>query len=357
MLRRLLTENVRNLTATSVSIDQSVCVITGNNGAGKTSFLEAIHILGTGRSFRTNQIINIINRDKDKITVFGELANNRRLGVERNKAGEFQVRINQENQQRMSTLAQYLPVRVMTPESFLMMTAGAQARRQFLDFAVFHLEHSFSQDWQNYNKLLKQRNALLKQSKGYDELKYWDNQIITITERINSLRNQAFEQLLPHFEYYQYTFLPQYKVQYSLKSGVDSGDLSQQFIDSYSTDCRYGFTTIGPHKADIRVRIDKQKAHQVLSRGELKLLVASLIMGQIRWLLEREKYCCLLIDDLASELDTTKQGIILDKIVELKGLQTFITSINQPDFFNETSLDYQMFHVEHGHIRPDDVAS
>ena len=95
--------------------------------------------------------------------------------------------------------------------------------------------------------------------------------------------------------------------------------------------------------------IDNDSAHQVLSRGELKMLVASLILGQVKWLVDRGTDNYLLLDDLASELDKHKQTLVLNEINKLAGLQTFVTAIEKPEFFQGLSQDdYQMFHVEHG---------
>lgn len=349
MINQLRYDAIRNLKPAAITINARLCLFYGNNGAGKTSVLEAIHLLGTGRSFRTHQISQVINNEAKSLNSFCQLSHGDKIGVSRSRQNDYEIRINQESKQRLSILAEYLPIRVMTPESFLLLTSGAQARRQFLDFCVFHVEHSFANDWQQYNRLIKQRNALLKQGESYEAFLYWDNQIIPLVEKITTIRESTFQQIIPYFNHYQNRFLPQYKVQYSLVKGLSETDTKKQYQDSFDTDRRYGFTTIGPHKADIRVTIDNDSAHQVLSRGELKMLVASLILGQVKWLVDRGTDNYLLLDDLASELDKQKQTLVLNEINKLTGLQTFVTAIEKPEFFRELSQDdYQMFHVEHG---------
>lgn len=350
MITSLSIDCLRNLSQLKLSIANQINLITGDNGAGKTSLLESIHILGTGRSFRSNQIPVVIQDNKNALTVFAELSSGSKIGVERTRQGDFRVRLNGETQDKLSTLALHLPIRVMTPESFLMLTTGSQPRRQFLDFSVFHVEHCFASDWQTYQRLLKQRNALLKTVNTYDQVYYWDKQIIPLIQRINQTRQAVFNEIITHFDFYQSTFLPQYEVQYAFKSGVDSHDISAQLKDSFEQDRRYGHTTIGPHKADLSVKLDKTDAYQVLSRGELKMLVASMILGQVRWLLEKKDFCCLLVDDLCSELDRHRQQQVIDQIQSLVGAQAFITAINRPDFLDKHNKLISMFHVEHGKL-------
>ena len=224
--------------------------------------------------------------------------------------------------------------------------------RQFLDFCVFHVEHSYAKLSQTYARLIKQRNALLKQKKDYADFLYWDDQIIPLVSEINELRQQTFFELIPYFNAYQNRFLPQYDVQYSLVNGVTDSDLKTQFENAFATDSRYGYTTLGPHKADIKIRIKSEDAHLILSRGELKMLVASLILGQVQWLLDKGSACYLLLDDLVSELDEIKQAMIFSEVMDLDNLHTFVTAIRQPEFFKTIDKDsYQMFHVEHGVIK------
>jgi DNA replication and repair protein RecF len=352
MISYLNINNLRNLNEVSCGPFGKLNILTGDNGAGKTSFLEALNILSTGRSFRTNQIANVINNDSQQLTLFCQKDTNDRIGMSRNRRGEYQVKMNQQAVDRLSTIAKYLPVRVMTPESFLMLTAGAQARRQYIDFSVFHVEHSFNKDIQTYQKLLKQRNAQLKSTATYEDIVLWDKQMIPLIDRISRARSTTFESMLPYFKHFQDSFLPQYDVQYSIRSGTEPHeDLAQAYIANYQNDKKYGHTSIGPHKADINIKINNTDAYQVLSRGELKMMVAVLILAQVKWLLSKQSYCCLVIDDLSSELDTEKQALILNELMAIEGLQTFMTSIDLPEYIqNNNHSDIKMFHVEHGDI-------
>ena len=351
MLQSIQVFNLRNIQRLSLNNLQTFNMITGINGAGKTSLLEAIHILTTGKSFRTNQIAKVIQDNCDELVVSGKLTTNTKLGVSRNRKADFQVRVNDQNEKKLSTLAMHLPVRHIAPDSFLMLTSGSKLRRQFLDFSVFHVKHQFADCWKNYQRQLKQRNALLKQANNYTELKVWDDQMLDNIVVINEMRETVFQQLKVYLQANQLTFLPQYKVQYSLRTGVGTDDLKSQYEKSFTSDKRYGHSTLGPHKADIDVTIDGQDAHTIISRGEMKMLIISMILAQIDWLREVNKDSCLLIDDLTSELDKSKQALLLDNLIKRSGLQCFISSINLPDYFQSNKVqDVAMFHVEHGSL-------
>ena len=141
-LDKLQVRNVRAIQNADLQFSPSINIVTGINGSGKTSLLESIYLLGVGRSFRSNQIKSIINNNSDDLTVYGKLSKPGAdsLGISRDKSGKFKVRINNIDQNKLSSLARYLPVLVITPDSYKLLTSGPQHRRQFLDLSVFHVE-------------------------------------------------------------------------------------------------------------------------------------------------------------------------------------------------------------------------
>lgn len=329
----------------------------------KTSLLESLHILGVGRSFRSHQIKNVIHHESNELTVFGKFAapDNHTLGIARDKNNNYQIRINNTDQHKLSSLARYLPVLVITPDSYRLLTSGPQHRRQYLDLSVFHVEQQFSSNYKRYNRLLKQRNALLKQCQSYDDLKVWDKEYVLLAEAIHQARKQEFFHLKVHLEHIQGIFLPQYRVQYTYRSGWDSGSsqsLSEQLQRQFETDSRYGYSSIGAHKSDIKITIDNLPVQEVLSRGEQKVLVNSMYMAQAKRLSEdNNKHCLLLIDDLPSELDGDKQRTLLQELLTLQHVQLFITSITKPRLkeldLRNSDKTIKMFHVEQGKITLD----
>lgn len=359
-LKKLQVRNVRAIQQADLQLSPHVNLVSGINGSGKTSLLEAISLLGVGRSFRSSQIKNIINGKADNLTVYGKLSSpgGDTLGISRDRTGKFKVRINNTDQNKLSSLARYLPVLVITPDSYKLLTSGPQFRRQFLDLSVFHVEHSFSATWQRYNRILKQRNAQLKQANNYSELAIWDNEFCQLADTLNQARNKEFLQLKRHLEAIQGIFLPQYRVQYGYGAGWDSSStrsFSKQLQNSFKTDKRYGYSTIGAHKADIKLTIDNQPVQDLLSRGEQKMLVNAMHLAQVSRLTEDiKKNCLLLVDDLPSELDFGKQELLIKELLKLSKTQLFITAISKIKLNNEnhtvTRSPTKVFHVEQGEV-------
>ena len=188
-LETIQVSNVRAISHASLNLSPYLNLITGTNGSGKTSFLEAIYLLGVGRSFRSNQIKTIISNNSEELTVYGKLAspNKNTLGISRDKKGNYKVRIDHTDQKKLSSLAHYLPVLVITPDSYKLLTSGPQHRRQFLDLSVFHVEHAFANSWKRYNRILKQRNAQLKRCRSYSELAIWDKEFSQLSELLNKI--------------------------------------------------------------------------------------------------------------------------------------------------------------------------
>ncbi len=359
-LEHLQIRNVRTIAESTLLFSPGLNLIVGKNGAGKTSLLEAIYLLGVGRSFRSHQIKSVISNKSSELSVYGKLSapGLDSLGISRNKTGKFKVRINNSDQSNLSSLAHYLPVLVITPDSYKLLTSGPQFRRQYLDLSVFHVEHSFSSYWQRYNRILKQRNAQLKCCNAYSDLTIWDKEYVKLAEKLNVARKNEFFLLKSHLEEIQGIFLPQYRVQYRFYDGWDSEatqSLSEQLENSFQSDKRYGYSNIGAHKADIKILIDNVPVQDVLSRGEQKMLVNAMHLAQCKRLsLDLENHCLLLIDDLPSEIDHIKQGVLLKELIKIPDVQLFITAIDNIDLFKKEfkkeALNTRVFHVEHGKV-------
>ncbi len=363
-LDQIQVQNIRVISSAKIKLSPRFNIITGLNGSGKTSLLESIYLLGVGRSFRNHQIKTVISNEQQKLTVFGKLSGQRNitLGIERDLSGSYRVRINNEDQNRLSSLAKYLPVLVITPESNKLISGGPQHRRQYLDLSVFHVKHQFSERWQRYSKILKQRNALLKSCSSYKELSVWDVEFAALAVELDEARKEEFLQLKSHLEDIQGIFLPQYRVQYTYYSGWDSSSTQsfiQQLENNYQTDKRYGYTNLGAHKSDIKLTVNKGTVQDIFSRGEQKMLVNAMHLAQARRLsLGLDKNCMILIDDLPSELDEDKQHKLLGELSKLTKVQIFMTCISKEGLVDLNSianleqtqkeLEVKWFHVKHG---------
>src|SRR5690554_633601 len=212
-IERLLIQQLRNIAQVELNDVARVNIIHGQNGSGKTSLLEAVFCLGYGRSFRTHQHRQMIQSDANHFTVFanvkGENGDSFKLGFQRDRQGESEIRINGSGGYRLSELALHVPVQLMTPEGVELVTDGPKARRQFMDWGLFHVEQSQFLYWQQYAKLLKQRNALLRSGRfDSDGGQYWDQQLAVAGEKLTAARANYLDSLNERLNSYCRRFLP-----------------------------------------------------------------------------------------------------------------------------------------------------
>lgn len=362
-LERLHIEKFRNFSSSQLEFAPQVNLICGANGSGKTSLLEAIYCLGFGRSFRTHQIKQVVQDDQDAFTLFAKLVapvvgsdecDTHKIGYRRFRNGEAQIKVDGEIERRFAALARLIPVQLITPESVELITGGPKLRRQFLDWGLFHVEQSFYPMWTSYVRLLKQRNALLRQGQHQrQDGVYWDQQLAVAGEQVAEARVAYVESLNGLLNDYCRLFLPQYDFKFKLNHGWarDEHSLLDGLQARLETDRKQGFTSSGPHKAEWQIRVDGVDARERLSRGQLKLLVSALRLVQSQdYKLKRGQSCIVLVDDLPAELDVENQHKMC-RALQQSGSQVFITAIDEnkiKSHFSDTET--QLFHVEHGTI-------
>ncbi len=355
---RLVLSNFRNIAHAELNLAGQVSLFCGANGSGKTSLLEAVHMLASGRSFRSRQHQAVIRYEQAALAVFGRLNSGVTLGVEKRRDGQGRIRINQMAAESSSQLAACLPLQVINSESFAALDGGPGVRRQLLDWSVFHVEHSFSLHWKVYQSALKQRNALLRRGKiASNLLAPWEQQLLLSGEAVDTLRRRVFEDLKREFDS-RLSDLPadvfgDLKVSY--RSGWKSDLALADAIDlARDGDAEQGFTRVGPHRADLRFTIHGQPAHAILSRGQQKMAVCALRTAMASVVAGADKPV-FLVDDLPSELDQDNQTLFARWLSRCAS-QVLVTGI-EPQITAAPWLQFEgpwgkprMFHVEHGEV-------
>jgi DNA replication and repair protein RecF len=342
-----------------LQLTPSFNIFFGENGAGKTSLLEAIYYLGMGRSFRTHLTSRVIEHDQPSLmltaTIYKEESNQSFIGLERMRGGERTIKLDREIQASIAPIARLIPLQLISVDSYRYFSDGPKERRSFLDWGVFHMNTEFLALWQSYNRVLKQRNAALKSGFSQSDVSIWNNEYIQLSEDIDALRtiyieafktiyNEILLQLLPCFN----------NIEIRYKRGWTKDRALQSLLNEhFLRDSAFGYTQDGPHRADLQLYIDKCPADDILSQGQLKLAAYALHLAQGILLKQQTgKAPIYLIDDLPSELDIQKQTLILDIIKNLNA-QVFITGITADTL--QSLLDHpgsSMFHVEHGVVEP-----
>lgn len=355
-LQKLSIRQLRNITSIDLQPGSGINIIHGANGSGKTSILEAIHLLGLARSFRSSQLKPLIQHGTDTATVFAHLSNRVNLGISRSLKGNGEIRIDGKTVKGAASLAQQLPIQLFNPDTFRILEGSPASRRQFIDWGVFHVEHPFLDHWRLARKSLQQRNALLKRGAAKEELMPWTRSFIEQSDAVDRLRSGYLERLLPHVNRVLTSLLPDAGViRFRYERGWDSGeDLGEVLATAIDRDRRYGHTHYGFHRAELRILMDDggQDAAEILSRGQQKLVVCALKIAQGMLLQsDNEMGCIYLIDDLPSELDVQNRTRLC-KLIEQLQSQVFITCIEPESLSSPWSEDLEMrlFHVKHGRI-------
>ena len=201
LLNQLSIENFRNITAMSLSLDEGLTAFTGDNGAGKTSVLDAVHLLGTGKPFSTHRINHVIQREASFVQVVGRVTAPAKavLGVRRDRGGGGEARISGTPVKTLSELAKAMPLVVMNAETLNVVREGPEGRRKFIDSFVFHVEQDFAQTSRRYLNALKQRNALLRDRRSSDDA-VWVRDLAVTGELLSAARSRAVVSLAKALE-------------------------------------------------------------------------------------------------------------------------------------------------------------
>ena len=361
-LTRLQIHHVRNLQHVDLQGLQGVNVFYGPNGAGKTSILESIHMLGMARSFRGTAIKSLISHGQDHCTVFGTTWAGAAtaevpLGVQRGRGGDIQIKVGGSPVRTVTELVAQLPIQVINAGSFELLTGSPRARRQYLDWGVFHVEHRFYAAWQRFQRCIKQRNKLLRHGRiDPQELAVWSRDLVSAGTAINDYRQTYFDELTPRFQAIVRQLMPALgEVELRFRKGWDRQlDLQAALDNSLHADREQGYTHVGPQRADIRVLVEGHLAADTLSRGQQKLVVCALKLAQGQLLAETgQGNCTYLVDDLPSELDDTHNRQVCELLGSMD-TQVFITCVDQQGIADvwPRGVAPAMFHVEHGVVTP-----
>ena len=353
-LRQLQITNFRNLKAIELEPVAGVNLITGKNASGKTSLLEAIYYISHVRSFRSQQVADLINRDASYLQLVAKIQHDQGempVGIRRSKA-RMQIRSNQQPVKRVADLAARFPVLAIHPDSYRLITGSPAERRQYLDWGVFHVEHGFFDIWQRYRKALAQRNAALRQKQAQKLCVLWDSEIEASANQIDSLRQRYFDKLVPYFKKLVTRFFTHQELEIEYKRGWSQEKLlSELLVQHFDKDRKQGFTYYGPHRAELVIRVQGQSAQTGISRGQQKLLVALLRLAQAQQFTTMKKQSCILLyDDLAAELDEQNRGLILNELASMQ-VQLFVTAIEAGQIDLTAWAQKKMFHVEQGQLK------
>jgi DNA replication and repair protein RecF len=354
-IETLSVNNCRLLTDVSLDLSPYFNIIIGENASGKTSLLESLNILSSGRSFRTSHILDVITHQKDSVLVSAKINDDgtySQVGIEKSHK-KTKIRINKVDVFSQAELSLHCPITVIHPDSIHLITGSPTVRRSYIDWLAFYLFPVFYGKWKKYKHILKQRNLCLKSKKHRYALQSWTNELVALQPEINNYRLKAVKTLTPILKKISNELLGDIKVDLIFKSGFPADlDLNKKSLLTYYAnkedyDLKLQRTTAVVHRADIIIQLNGKPAHESASRGQLKLLAITLLLAQSNAInTSRSVKGILLIDDLAAELDKKNKKQLLKFISEL-AQQIIITSTKAIEM---KTLKGKMFHVKHGDI-------
>lgn len=355
LIRRLRLQAFRRFEEAEFLPQPGFNLITGDNGSGKTSLLESLHLLAHGRSFRGRVRDGLIRQGAQALHAYVEWEMPpegvlHRAGL-RHSGGSWEARLDGADVRQLGQLCEALAVVSFEPGSHALVDGSSEVRRRYLDWGMFHVEHGFMPEWRRYARALKQRNALLRQSGAKPQLEAWEHELAQSGEALTQLREGYVASLQPHVERLLPELLPAAgSVALTLSPGWKRQELAlaDALLLGRERDLALGHTSLGPHRADLRFVLRDLPGRDGLSRGQAKQLALALLLAQASHLADvLGHWPVLQLDDLGSELDRHHQQRVLEVLAHT-GAQVLVTGTEPPPALAAMPLPVAMFHVEHG---------
>jgi len=355
----------RNLASIALSLSPRFNIFHGENAQGKTNFLEALAVLTELRSFRSATLEQMVGLGSEQSTM-GLTANSAGLDYEIRlelSKGKRRLRVNDKAVTRHKDYLGRLPSVVFAPEDVNLSKGGPDRRRRFLDRALYLVQSSHWTRMTEYKQVLKRRNALLKEQRTMDPLfEVYTEKLATLgaeisfnrhmlTQSLQGLVAQAVKDVSGsedkvHISYA--THLPDTDGEVVSDNGASLMDLMKGRLPR---DRKVGYTSVGPHVADLVVEIGGMPASSFASQGQHRTIALALKVAEIEVIHRmRGAFPILLIDDLSSELDAGRRERLFDYLKRTGG-QVVLTSTDPDIAAGFTSEDLAVFHVENGEIR------
>lgn len=356
-------ENYRNIKDDIITPCEGVNMIYGDNAQGKTNLLEALWFFCGGHSFRASKDNEVIKWDKNfaclEMRFFGqEREQTAKLLFSSNKK---QVEINGVEKKSAASLIERYCAVVFSPEHLNLIKRGPSERRKFIDSAICREKLKNAVVLSKYNRILNQRNSLLKdiykRPSLEDTLPIWDeplikNGAVLIKKRmdyVNMLSNKAavyHNGISKGKENLKIRYVSSVDAEISDSIEIISEKLKNKLIENKKDDIRAGFTNFGPHRDDIEILINGKNAKSFASQGQQRSAVLSMKLAEASVLKERMgENPVILLDDVLSELDGGRQDFLLN---ELTNCQVFITCCEKSN--KEQLKRGKIFHISNGEI-------
>lgn len=332
----------------SVEFSKEVNVLLGNNAQGKTNILESIYLIATARSTRTRTNSELVFFNSDKANIFlrsksnsAENYFNLQIKQDNNKS----IYVNGKQIKKATDLLGYLNVVMFSPEDIELITGSPALRRRFIDMFISQVKPLYAVNLSSYNKILKQRNKLLRDIKEKRSdiimLDIWDEQLIETAIKIFELRIEALNLISEYADNFYYQISNKKEnlfFEYITTVTKDNNKevylkkLKEKLIESRQKDIIYGSTSHGPHRDDIKLMINDNEAKLYGSQGQKRLVSLSLKYAEVEYIKNKvNEYPILLFDDVLLELDLDRKNNLLKELLNRSQVIITTTDLNRYD--------------------------
>lgn len=357
-LRRLRLRNHRNYAELDLVPGPGLNVFIGPNGQGKTNLLEAVAMLALSSSPRARREHELVGPVTHASRIEAEVESESspvELSITLDVEGERARRTIDVNgvRRRAVDLPGHFRVSLFWPDDLGLAKAGPELRRRFLNQMLVQVEPGYARALSRLRRVLEQRNSLLKQMAagqgGYDVLSVWNEELVQVGGEVSRARSRAVEQLAPEAARCHAEIAPGERLEIAYEGPPEN--LAEAVNNSVSEDLRRGTTTVGPHRDDLRIRLDGEDARAYASQGQQRTAVVSLKLAEAALIEDRTgERPVLLLDDVLSELDGPRRGALLREVAG--GGQVIVTSVETGPFPPELIAAARVWRVSQGTIEP-----
>ena len=340
VIKKIYLENFRNYEKQEIVLNDNINVFYGNNAQGKTNILEALYYSALGRSFRTYKDAELIKFGSDtaKINICYE-KNNRdnEIDIILNRQDKKNIKLNKIKVNKNSELLGNINIVIFSPDDIIILKQGPALRRKFLDILISQLKPNYAHVLGEYNRVLEQRNAILK-SKKTDTIEIWDEQLANVAEKVYGYRKLYIEKLADKLSVVHPMVTngkEKMKIVYKTKF-KNKEDFLNLLHNNLQLDLLKGYTSIGPHREDFEIFINNDLLNVYGSQGQHRTAILSLKIAEMEILKDETlENPILLLDDVTSELDLERINLIFSKV---KDYQVFITCTDVGIIMNNECL-------------------
>ena len=338
-LQKLSLINFKNYREAEFAFSEGVNCFAGNNGVGKTNLLDAIHYLSFCKSFFNPIDSQNILHGEDFFVIQGTFASGKETdevycGLKRNQKKQFK-----RNKKEYSRLADHIglfPVVMISPADADLINDGSESRRKFIDSVISQFDRNYLDNLIQYNKVLLQRNALLKSfadNKKFDKnsLEVWDLQMIDYGKKIHEKRKEFMEMFSPFFQkHYELVSGAEERVDLEYVSQLNQSDFRSMLEEVLRKDRIVQYSTVGIHKDDLAFKINGYPVKKYGSQGQQKSYLIALKLAQFDFIKKMKKITpVLLLDDIYDKLDESRMKHLMNLVSNDNFGQIFITDTHQ----------------------------